>query len=172
MVNVTDLMKRYGILTSAGIRKFVIKHLDEINADGIEHARQTPEGWIFDAEAVRIIDGLRGFNQVTIIEQEESELVNELKAEIEQLKNLLLIAQSDLIQTQKLLQDNQTKLLTAENSSKDLMTDLKLEQTLHKVTKQKLNESEEKFSEQITRLENQLEKVKNRGLLARIFNNF
>ena len=105
MANINDLMLRYKTQTAGAIRKFIVRHLSEINSDG-EHAKQTSEGWIFDAEAVKRIDELRGFSQVAIIEQAESERVKELQQENENLRQLLLLAQSDLIKTQKLLQDN------------------------------------------------------------------
>ena len=167
MLTVKDLMQRYKI-TRQGVRRFVDKHIEEINADGIEHAKQNLDGWIFDAEAVKRIDELRGFSQIAIIEQQESETIKELQRENENLRQLLLIAQSDLIQTQKLLQDSQTKLLTAENQSKEsdmalvrTQADLKIEKEMRKIAENKFDESQR-----------QVEKIKNRGLIDRIFNKF
>ena len=167
MLTVKDLMQRYKI-TRQGVRRFVDKHIEEINADGIEHAKQNLDGWIFDAEAVKRIDELRGFSQIAIIEQQESETIKELQRENENLRQLLLIAQSDLIQTQKLLQDSQTKLLTAENQAKEndialirTQADLKIEKEMRKIAENKFDESQR-----------QVEKIKKRGLIDRILNKF
>lgn len=179
MLNTQDLMNRYKI-SKSGIRLFINRNLSKINADGIEHAKQTSEGWLFDAEAVRIIDELRGFSQVSVIEQEETERIKELQSEIENLKNLLLISQSQLIkvqsdlnETQRLLQDNQTKLLTAENQSKENDTALVRTQADLKIEKSKREIAEEKILEikfQLDESQRQLKKIKKRGLIDRIFN--
>ena len=174
MLTVKDLMRIYNI-TRQGVRRFVDKHIDEINSGGIEHAKPTADGWQFDAEAVRIIDDLRGFSQVAVLEQIESERISELQQENENLRQLLLIVQSKLIKTQEDLQNNQQKLLAAESHSKDSQAELTLEQALHKVTKQQLEDSKRIFNETKSQLDEsnrQLEKIKNRGLFDRIFNNF
>ena len=179
LLNTQDLMNRYKI-SKSGIRLFINRNLSKINADGIEHAKQTSEGWLFDAEAVRIIDELRSFSQVSVIEQEETERIKELQNEIENLKNLLLISQSQLIkvqsdlnETQKLLQDNQTKLLTAENQSKENDMALVRTQADLKIEKSKREIAEEKILEinfQLDESQRQFEKIKNRGLIDRILN--
>ena len=174
MFNVNDLMSRYGIKNSASIRKFVMRHIEEINARG-EHASQTPTGWQFDEEAVKRIDDLRGRNKISVIEEQETETVRELKNEIEKLKSLLIATQTDLIQTQKLLQTQQTKLLADADKDKNYQAELKLEQELHNITKKELDESNnqrDKLTKQFTDIQNQLEKIKNRGLVDRIFNKF
>ena len=174
MLTVKDLMQRYKI-TRQGVRRFVDKHIEEINADGIEHAKQNLDGWIFDAEAVKRIDELRGFSQIAIIEQQESETIKELQRENENLRQLLLIAQSDLIQTQKLLQDSQTKLLTAENQAKEndialirTQADLKIEKSKRELAEDKILEVKSQLNES----QRQLDEIKNRGLIDRIFNKF
>ena len=166
MANINDLMLRYKTQTAGAIRKFIVRHLGKINADGIEHAKQTSEGWYFDAEAVRIIDELRGFSKVAVIDQSESERVRELQEENEKLRQLLLIAQSKLIQTQEELKNNQQLLLDSESQAKDYQAEFKLEQSLHNVTKEKLAET----SRQRDELNQQVERLKNRGLLDRILN--
>ena len=174
MYNIKDLMTRYS-LTRQGVQYFVNKNLRIINSDCTEHAKQTSDGWQFDADAVRIIDELRGFSQVAILEQAESERVKELQSENENLRQLLLIAQSKLIKTQedltenqKLLSESDRKLLVAESQSKDSQAELKLEQALHNMTKQQVMDYKQKLDESNL----QLEKIKNRGLIDRIFNNF
>ncbi|MBR1727919.1 MAG: hypothetical protein IJ728_00100 [Selenomonadaceae bacterium] len=55
---ISDLIKRYSIRTPQGIRKFVKSNLVKINAEG-EHAKILRGEWVFDEEAVRIMDELR-----------------------------------------------------------------------------------------------------------------
>ena len=98
IMDIKELMKRYDFKSSRGVRAFITRHLGEINADGEKHAKQTIEGWQFDETAVRIIDKLRGISSVAIVEREESEQIQELKSEVENLKNLLLMTQNKLLQ--------------------------------------------------------------------------
>ena len=189
MANINDLMLRYKTQTAGAIRKFISRHINEINSDGVEHAKQTSDGWIFDSEAIRIIDELRGFSQVAVVTQEESERVKELQEENENLRQLLLVAQSKLIkvqenltENQKLLLESEKKILIAESHSKDSQSELKLEQALHNVAKQQIEQANrqlEKVTKQLEESNNQrnesnlqLEKIKNRGLFDRIFNKF
>lgn len=174
MFTVKDLMQRYNI-TRQGVRRFVDKHIEEINSDGIEHAKLGADGWQFDAEAVKIIDELRGLTQIAIIEHSESETTKELREEIEDLKQILLMTQSKLIrvqenltENQKLLSESDKKFLAAENQSKEnemsvvrLQADLKIEKSKREIAEEKILE-----------IQSQLEKIKNRGLIDRIFNNF
>jgi len=155
--SINDLLERYNTKSAGSMRKFISRNLDKINADG-EHAKQTPDGWQFDAEAVRIIDELRGFNAVAVIEEQESERVKELQTEMDNLKTLLLAAQNELISSQKALRESEKKYLLAENQT---------ELEKHK------RESDKKLSdERIAELKSEIERLKNRGLLDRIFNNF
>ena len=174
MFTVNDLMERYAIKNSVSIRKFVVRHIDKINEDG-EHAVQKPTGWQFDEEAVKRIDDLRGRNKILVIEASENETVQELKGEIETLKSLLIATQTDLIQTQKVLQAQQTKLLADVDSTKNYQADLKLEQELHKVTKKQLEESNrqrDRLTQQLKDLQSEFEQIKKRSLIDRIFNKF
>lgn len=182
MFSVNDLMSRYNIKNAVSIRRFVSRHLQTINADGEEHAKQTLEGWQFDEVAVQIIDKLRGVSNVTIVEMKESERIKELQEENENLRQLLLVAQSKLIKVQEELTDNQKKYLAAESQSKDSQSELKVEQALHEVTKQQFSEIKTQLSDtkiqlsdtktQLSNAETQLEQIKKRGLFDRIFNNF
>ena len=175
MFTVNDLMSRYNIKNAVSIRRFVSRHLETINADGEEHAKQTPSGWQFDEVAVQIMDRLRGNSSVTIVEMQESERIKELEEENENLRQLLLVAQSKLIKVQeelnnnqKTLYDSEKKFLVAESQSKDSQNELKLEQALHEVTKQQVSD----VKAQLSNAESQLEQIKKRGLFDRIFNNF
>lgn len=171
-------MNRYKI-SKSGIRLFINRNLQKINSDGIEHAKQTSEGWIFDSEAVRIIDELHGFNQVAIVEQKESERVQELQEEIKNLKNLLLVSQSQLIKVQadlneiqKLLSISEQKLLSAESQSKDFQADLKITKAMLEMTQKRDNEKLDEFQNKIEDATQEIDKLKKRGLIDRIFNNF
>ena len=154
-------MERYGIKNSVSIRKFVVRHIEKINEGG-EHAVQTPTGWQFDEEAVKRIDDLRGRNKISVIE-------------VENLKSLLIATQTDLIQTQKVLQAQQTKLLADVDKTKNYQAELKLEQELHKVTKKQLEESNrqrDNLKQQLKDLQSEFEQIKKRSLVDRIFNKF
>ena len=54
-MDIKEITKRYEFKSARGARYFVSSHIAEINADGIEHARQTAEGWQFDETAIRIM---------------------------------------------------------------------------------------------------------------------
>ena len=164
-MNINDLIKRYNIKSRQGIRQFVLKHLSEINFDG-KHAKQTADGWQFDDEAVRIIDDLRGLNQVAFIETSESEKILELQAEIDNLKNLLLVSQADLIETQKKLIESEDNRLTTQRQLTDNAVVVECLENKNSILSEemKLNRQERE------KIQQQLEKIKNRGILARIFN--
>ena len=181
MADTKDLMQRYNI-TLQSVRRFISRNLDKINDDGVEHAKQTPEGWQFDDIAVQKIDKLRGLSQVAIVDRDESERIKELKEENENLRHLLLVTQSKVIQlqdslneNQKLLADSEKKLLTAkfENKSDEvetirLQSELQTEKTLHNFSKERADD----FKKQLEDTKNQLDKLKSRGLIDRLFNNF
>ena len=109
---VADLMQRYNIGTPQGIRKFVKSNLDKINSKG-EHAKIFRGEWVFDEEAVRIMDELRDTNSITIIE-ENAEQLEELRKQNEQLRNLLLATQARLIETQEELIKTQSLLVESQ----------------------------------------------------------
>ena len=174
MFVINDLLKRYEIKSSGSMRNFVVRNLQKINADG-EHAKQTPDGWQFDAEAVRIIDELRGFNAVAVIEEQESERVKELQTEIDNLKTLLLAAQNELISSQKALQKKSDALI--ESEKKYLLAESKSEvaETKQKLSDERIAELKSETTElksETTELKAEIKRLKNRGLLDRIFNNF
>ena len=109
---VTDLMKRYNV-TRQAINSFIKKNLEELNATGT-HARKKAGEWTFDEEAVRIMDDLRDTGNITIIE-EDSERVQELIAENEQLKQLLIATQNKLISTKDELEIKQSQIIAIQN---------------------------------------------------------
>ena len=92
--------------------------------------------------------------------------MRDLQEENENLRQLLLMAQSKLIKTQEELQENQKllsssekKLLAAENQSKDKEIELVKVQANLEIEKTHRKNAE-----------NQLERLKNRGLLDRMLN--
>ena len=105
-------MKRYNVSRQA-INSFVKKNLDELNATG-EHARKKGGEWTFDKTALDIMDDMRDTGNITIIE-EDSERVQELTAENEQLKQLLIATQNKLISTKDELEIKQNQIISIQN---------------------------------------------------------
>ena len=166
MKSIKELMKRYDI-SRQGIMSFVARHLEEINADGEEHAKQTIDGWQFDDTAIRIIDKLRGLSEVAIIEREESEQVQELKEEVDNLKSLLLMTQNKLVQKQEELTESQKQLMTAERKYLTAENSSNVEELKRQHLEEKLSATES----QLRNLQGEVERLKKRGLVSRIFNN-
>ena len=152
-MDIKELANRYKI-TIQGMGKFVRKNLNKINKDD-EHAKNTKNGWIFDEEAVHIIDSLREVDRVAIIEEIESEKIKELGQEIDSLKNMLMMMQSQLIESQK-----ETNLLQKEL----LQSKVKLIET--EVSSQQIPVLKAQNKE----LKEELEKLKKRSLMERILN--
>ena len=161
------MMNRYNFKSTRGVRAFITSDIEEINADGVNHARQTTEGWQFDDTAVRIIDKLRGMSEVAIVEREESEQVQELKEEVDNLKSLLLMTQNKLLQKQEELTENQKQLLQAEKKYLTAENTSNVEELKRKHLEEKLSAAES----QVKNLQGELDKLKKRGLVGRIFNN-
>ena len=173
MQNIKELMKRYSI-SRQGIMSFVDRHLDKINADGEEHAKQTVDGWQFDEVAVQKIDKLRGLSEVAIIESEETGQIAELKEEVENLKSLLLMTQNKLLQKQEELNENQKQLMLAEK--KYLLTESasKVEEVKRENLEEKLASAEIQMNtmqKKLEKAEQQIEQLRRRGLVDRILNN-
>lgn len=152
-MDIKELANRYKI-TIQGMGKFVRKNLNKINKDS-EHAKNTKNGWIFDEEAAHIIDSLREVDRVAIIEEIESEKIKELEQEIDSLKNMLMMTQSQLIESQK-----ETNLLQKEL----LQSKVKLIET--EVSSQQIPVLKAQNKE----LKEELEKLKKRSLMERILN--
>ena len=187
MLNVQELTKRYNLKNVQTIRKFITRNLDKINANGT-HAFQDSTGWLLDDEAVRILDDLRNFSKVAVIQESESEQIQELKEEVANLKSLLLMTQNKLVQKQEELAESQKQLLdsqkqllsaekkylTAENTSN--VEELKRQHLEEKLsaTENQLSATKKQLSEvqnQYKNLQTEVEKLKKRGLVSRIFNN-
>ena len=166
MQNIKELMKRYNI-SRQGIMSFVDRHLDKINADGEEHAKQTVDGWQFDEIAVQKIDKLRGLSEVAIIESGETGQIAELKEEVENLKSLLLMTQNKLLQKQEELLSAERKYLLTESASK-------VEEVRRENLEEKLASAEIQMNtmqKKLEKAEQQIEQLRRRGLVDRILNN-
>ena len=178
---ISNLMQRYSITRQAVI-KFIQKNLDSINRDGKIHAQKKNGEWVLDEEAVVIMDDLRDTGNITIVE-ENNEKIEELTLENTQLKEALISTQSKLIETQENLNINQNKIMSIQTELVETQKQLKsitleLKDNQNKVM---LNEVEIKTSNRyaeelkialsrITQLEEELSKLRKRGLLDRIFN--
>ena len=162
---VADLMQRYNIGTPQGIRKFVKSNLNKINAEG-EHAKIFRGEWVFDEEAVRIMDELRDTNSITIIE-ENAEQLEELRKQNEQLRNLLLATQTRLIETQEQLIESQKQLSNSEQkliANREQLTERKIALSSQKATIEELKTQLQQGLEAIETLK----KIKQRNFLERL----
>lgn len=87
-----DMLSRYGAKKSA-FSRFLARHISEINKNG-NHAIKTPAGWIFDNDAVLILDRLRNFGEVSP-GSTDSEQVNSLKEIISGLQQKIIALQDE-----------------------------------------------------------------------------
>lgn len=91
---INDLMKRYGI-NRASMTEYAKSKIDIINKDGV-HAKKSGKEWQFNAEAVRILDELRGYG--TVIENYDSPekaRIAELEKELEEARTFMAAAQAE-----------------------------------------------------------------------------
>ena len=91
---INDLMKRYGI-NRASMTEYAKSKIDIINKDGV-HAKKSGKEWQFDAEAVRILDELRGYG-VTVenYDTPEKSKIAELEEELEEARKFMAAAQAE-----------------------------------------------------------------------------
>ena len=181
MLNIQELTERYNLKNTQTIRKFITRNLEKINKNGT-HAFHDSNGWQFDETAVEIIDKLRGISEVAIVEREESERLQELENEVDNLKSLLLMTQNKLLQKQeelteshKLLLQSEKKYLTAETTSKDYQADLRVSELKRENLEEKLLSAElrsKNLEDKLKNLQAEMDKIKKRGLIDRVFNNF
>jgi DNA anti-recombination protein RmuC len=104
MYSAEQLADRYKI-SKVGLIKFVRSNLDEINKDG-QNAYQagSKNEWHFTADAVKIIDKLRGAG-VTVIAGGDDARVIELLEQVSTLKTIIANQQQKQIQLQQQLLD-------------------------------------------------------------------
>lgn len=104
MYSAEQLADRYKI-SKVGLIKFVRSNLAEINKDG-QNAYQagSKNEWHFTADAVKIIDKLRGAG-ITVIAGGDDARVIELLEEVSSLKTIIASQQQDKIRLQQQLLD-------------------------------------------------------------------
>lgn len=91
---INDLMKRYGI-NRASMTEYAKAKIDIINKDDI-HAKKAGKEWQFDAEAVRILDELRGYGIVVEnYDSPEKARIAELERELEEARTFMAAAQAE-----------------------------------------------------------------------------
>ena len=91
---INDLMKRYGI-NRASMTEYAKAKIDIINKDDI-HAKKAGKEWQFDAEAVRILDELRGYGIVIEnYDSPEKAKIAELEKELEEARKFMAAAQTE-----------------------------------------------------------------------------
>ena len=149
---------------------FWIKKLNSRFPNGYN---KKPGGGDFVRSFFRVAKSLRQ----SPLKSKKFERIKELQSEIENLKNLLLISQSQLIkvqsdlnETQKLLSVSEQKLLSSESKSKDVQADLKVAQAMLDMTKKQDNEKIDELRSQLAKTKQKIDKLKKRNLLDRIFN--
>ena len=92
--SVNDLMKRYNI-NRASLIEYAKAKIDIINKDDI-HAKKAGKEWQFDAEAVRILDELRGYGIVVEnYDSPEKARIAELERELEEARTFMAAAQAE-----------------------------------------------------------------------------
>lgn len=92
--SVNDLMKRYNI-NRASLIEYAKAKIDIINKDDI-HAKKAGKEWQFDAEAVRILDELRGYGIVIEnYDSPEKARIAELEKELEEARTFMAAAQAE-----------------------------------------------------------------------------
>ena len=189
---IADLKKRYNINSRQGVAQFVQTHLSSLNAEG-EHAKKVAGKWVFDEVAIEILDNLRSASGVTIVE-EDSERVAALKAENEQLKEMLIAIQSKLIETQdneratyqqlvstqEQLSTTQKQLTSMQNQLMTIKIDKSEIESKHQEQlatirvdikeKEKKIEELEKAELRAKKLEQELDNIRQRSLLERLLN--
>ena len=91
---INDLMKRYGI-NRASMTEYAKAKIGIINKDDI-HAKKAGKEWQFDAEAVRILDELRGYGIVVEnYDSPEKARIAELERELEEARTFMAAAQAE-----------------------------------------------------------------------------
>ena len=170
---ISYLMERYSI-TRQGVIKFLQKNLEKINADS-QHAQKKNGEWVFDDDAISIMDKLRDTGNITIVE-ENREIIEELSLENKQLKEKLIELYEKLSINQNKLELIQSELIKAQKQL--IATEITLNETQKQLTTTEVNynikgqriKELENASSKAMQLEEELNKLRKRGLLDRIFN--
>lgn len=143
---INELMKRYGI-NRASMTEYVKAKINIINKDDI-HAKKAGKEWQFDAEAVRILDELRGYGVVVEnYDTPEKAKIAELEEELEEARAFMAAAQAENSHQKdkiiKLLEDKE-KLQEGKNKSVELLAAAESER---KIAEAKIEAKDEKIVE-------------------------
>lgn len=114
MATIQELMKRYGMTTAQGMTRMIRAHLEEINADGQQHAKKVGKEWQLDAEAVKKLDELRGLTRSEAIQNVENAEIRALTEDVHNLQTALLHSQQETVEAQKQVQQAQQQVLQAQ----------------------------------------------------------
>lgn len=183
MYTTNELIERYGMSSRQALLKYVKTHEKEINASG-NHAFKNGSGeWNFDDTAVKIIDGLRGYGQINVVQEADTEIINQYKEQIDNLKTTLAMVQQKLIESQKetvnaLKENNQLikerqRLLTASEElekAKRVTKDMELKFNQKDLELKRKDDDVEEMKKLIQEKDKELEHLKNRGFWNRVFN--
>lgn len=155
-----DLMFRYNVSRPA-ITKFVNAHLEEINADNIIHAKKVGKDWYFDAEAVRIIDGLKNRGVTVVDDAMQADRLSELQEQIIDLQKQLAAEKDENKLAQKkiiaLLEQNKNVALLEQTTKRAEQAEAEVKS----LQAQAKNEAEERglLKAQIKAKENQIQGI-------------
>lgn len=114
VATIQELMKRYGMTTAQGMTRTIRAHLDELNADGQQHAKKVGKEWQLDAEAIKKLDELRGLTRSEAIQNVENAEIRALTEDVRNLQTALLHAQQETVAVQKQVQQAQQQVLQAQ----------------------------------------------------------
>lgn len=149
---INDLMKRYGI-NRASMTEYAKSKIDIINKDGV-HAKKSGKEWQFDAEAVRILDELRGYG-VTVenYDTPEKAKIAELEKELEEARKFMAAAQAENSRQK----DKIIELLENEKSNIRLLSAAESDLKIAEANKERQQKQIEEQTEEFARLKAELE---------------
>lgn len=149
---INDLMKRYGI-NRASMTEYAKAKIDIINKDDI-HAKKAGKEWQFDAEAVRILDALRGYG-VTVenYDTPEKAKIAELEKELEEARKFMAAAQAENSRQK----DKIIELLENEKSNIRLLSAAESDLKIAEADKERQQKQIEEQTEEFARLKAELE---------------
>ena len=170
--SINDLMKRYGI-NRASMTEYAKAKIDIINKDDI-HAKKAGKEWQFDAEAVRILDELRGYGvAVENYDSPEKAEIAELKRELEEARKFMAAAQTENSrQKDKIIEllETKDKLLVERGETTKLLADFEANRKIAEDEKQRLLEMNSKAEAELQAKENRLAVAENGRVEAEVRN--
>lgn len=114
MTGVNELMNRYNIETAQGMARIIRTHLEQLNADGEQHARKIGKEWDLDETAIRRLDAIRGLTRSEAIQNLENAEIRSLTEEVKNLNVALLHVQNEALEAHKQVQQAQEQVLKAQ----------------------------------------------------------